>query len=148
MKLYHFTSPLHVDGCLKNGIIKGVIPIYKDGKYGLIPGFQWLTSNPEFHQEWANTEYTTLPYDRTEYRLTVVIPKAARDRLFRWLDICDKLPIDEAMNAYGDPENWFVFQGRIKPGWIRRVEQKEKETAEYKEAANGTVYHAPGGRAR
>lgn len=148
MKLYHFTSSLHVDGCLKNGIIKGVIPIYKGGKYGLIPGFQWLTSNPEFHQEWANTEYTTLPYDRTEYRLTVVIPKAARDRLFRWLDICDKLPIDEAMNAYGDPENWFVFQGRIKPGWIRRVEQKEKETAEYKDAAKGTVYHAPGGRAR
>ena len=135
MKLYHFTSPLHVDGCLKNGIIKGVIPIYKDGKYGLIPGYQWLTSNPKFHQEWANTEYTTLPYDRTAYRLTVVIPKAARDRLFRWFDICDKLPIDEAMNAYGDPENWFVFQGRIKPGWIRRVEQKEKETAEYKEAA-------------
>ena len=64
------------------------------------------------------------------------------------MDICDKLPIDEAMNAYGDPENWFVFQGRIKPGWIRRVEQKEKETAEYKEAAKGTVYHAPGGRVR
>jgi hypothetical protein len=125
LKLYHFASPLHVDGCLKNGIIKGVIPIYKDGKYGFIPGFQWLTSNPEFHQEGANTEYTTLPYDRTEYRLTVVIPKAARDRLFRWLDICDKLPIGEAMNAYGDPENWFVFQGRIKSGWIRRVERKE-----------------------
>ena len=124
MKLYHFTSPLHVDGCLKNGIIKGVIPIYKDGKYGLIPGFQWLTLNPDFQQEWANTKYSTLSYDRTEYRLTVVIPKTARDRLFKWLDICDSLPIDEAMNAYGDPENWYIFEGRIKPSWIRKVEKK------------------------
>jgi hypothetical protein len=127
MKLYHFTSPLHVKGCTKEGINKGSIPLYKDGRYGLLPGWQWLTSNPDFNQQWANTEFSTLPYDRTEYRLTVVIPKAARDRLFRWLDICDKLPINETMNAYGDPDNWYVFQGRIKPGWIRQVEQKEAQ---------------------
>ena len=124
MKLYHFTSSLHVEGCIKQGINRGLIPICKGGRLGLIPGFQWLTLNPDFQQEWANTKYSTLSYDRTEYRLTVVIPKTARDRLFKWLDICDSLPIDEAMNAYGDPENWYIFEGRIKPSWIRKVEKK------------------------
>ena len=125
MKLYHFTSPLHVSGCRKEGIIRGSIPIFKNGEYGVLPGWQWLTTNSDFNQQWANTEFSTLPYDRTAYRLTVVIPKTAKDRLVKWLDICDKIPIDPAMNAYGDPENWYVFIGRIKPRWIRQVDGKE-----------------------
>ena len=125
IKLYHFTSALHVEGCIKEGINKGSIPLYKNGKFGLLPGWQWLTESPDFKQVWANTEFTTLPYDRTAFRLTVIIPKTAQKQLFRWLDICNKFPIDRHLNAYGDPENWFVFQGRIKPGWIRQVEQKE-----------------------
>ncbi len=127
MKLYHFTSPIHVEGCIKEGINKGSIPLYKDGRYGLLPGWQWLTSNPDFNQQWANTEFSTLPYDRTAHRLTIVIPKTAKNRLHKWLDICGKLPIDQHLNAYGDPDNWYVFQGRIKPGWIRQVEQKEAQ---------------------
>lgn len=127
MKLYHFTSPIHVEGCKKEGINRGSIPLYKDGRHGLLPGWQWLTSNPDFGQEWANKEHSTLPYDRTAYRLTVVIPKTSKNRLHKWLDICGSLPIDKHLNAFGDPENWYVFQGRIKPGWIRQVEQKEAQ---------------------
>jgi len=124
VKLYHFTSNLHVEGCTKNGITLGAIPLYKNGKFYRLPDWQWLTTNPDFQQEWANTEYTMLSYDRTAFRLTVIIPKTARKQLFKWLDICDRFPIDEYLNAYGDPENWYVFNGRIKPGWIREVEKK------------------------
>jgi len=127
MKLYHFTSPLHVEGCRKEGICKGSIPLSIEGKIGLLPGWQWLTTNPDFNQGWANTEYTTLPYDRTAFRLTVVIPKTAQKKLFKWLDICNRLPIDSHFNAYGGPENWYVFRGRIKPSWIRQIVQKEAQ---------------------
>jgi len=126
MKLYHFTSPFHVEGCCKEGIRKGSIPIRHNGRIGLLPNWQWLTSNPDFKQEWANTEFSTLPYDRTAFRITVVIPKTAIQRLHKWLDVCDRLPIDPCMNEFGDPENWYVFRGRIKPGWIRQVEEKGK----------------------
>ena len=127
IKLYHFTSALHVEGCIKEGINKGSIPLYKNGKFGLLPGWQWLTESPDFKQVWANTEFTTLPYDRTAFRLTVIIPKTAQKQLFRWLDICNKFPIDRHLNAYGGPENWHVFRGRIKPSWIRQIVQKEAQ---------------------
>lgn len=127
MRLYHFTSPLHVEGCCKEGIAKGSIPLVVKGKIGLAQNWQWLTSNPEFHQEWANTEYSTLPYDRTAFRLTVNIPKAHSCRLFKWTELCKSLSIIEGFNDYGDPENWWVFAGRIRPGWIREVEAKEGE---------------------
>lgn len=124
MKLYHFTSPVHIKGCLKEGITKGSIPLIIQGKIALATGWQWLTSNPEFKQEWTNGEYSTLPYDRTAFRLTVNIPKTAKDKLFRWMDVCKKLPIIKEMNDFGDPENWWVFKGRIKPSWIKKVEGK------------------------
>ena len=127
MKLYHFTSANHVQGCLRDGITLGMIPVLQDGKIGVIPGWQWLTVNPSFQQVWANTEFTILPYDRTAFRLTVIIPKTAQKQLFRWLDICNKFPIDRHLNAYGDPENWYVFRGRIKAGWIRKVDLKNGE---------------------
>jgi len=34
------------------------------------------------------------------------------------------------MNAYGDPENWYLFYGRIRPSWIRAVDKKPEETAD------------------
>ena len=124
MKLYHFTSTHHVDKCLQEGIKLGSIPVVEDNSFKLISGYQWLTSNPDFKQEWANTEYSTLPYDRTAHRLTIIIPKTDRKNLYKWQDVCETFNIDEYMNAYGDPENWYVFEGRIKPSWIRSVENK------------------------
>jgi len=126
LKLYHFTSANHVQGCLRDGITLGMIPVLQDGKIGVIPDWQWLTANPSFQQEWANSEFSFLPYDRTECRLTVIIPKSACKNLFRWLDICDKLPAYPGLNDFGDLENWYVFRGRIKAGWIRKVDLKNK----------------------
>lgn len=125
MKLYHFTSPLHVDGCKKEGVYKGVIPLYQNGNLGVLSGWQWLTANPDFNQGWANTEFSILPYDRTAFRIEIVIPKTARKRLYKWLDICSRFPIDQHLNTYGDPKNWYVFDGRIKPGWIRQIRPKD-----------------------
>lgn len=34
------------------------------------------------------------------------------------------LPLVPDFNTYGDPENWWVFKGRIKPSWIKTVEKK------------------------
>lgn len=53
-------------------------PLYKDGRYGLLPGWQWLTSNPDFNQQWANSEFSTLPYDRTAHRLNRFISELQR----------------------------------------------------------------------
>jgi hypothetical protein len=132
VKLYHFTSPLHVESCKKNGLTRGVIPLLVNGKIAILPGYQWLTANPDFNQSWANTEYTTLPYDRTAFRLTVVIPKkTAQGQLFKWLDLCHKFPIDEYLNAYGDPENWHIFKGKIKPSWIRAIDKKPEDEDVY-----------------
>lgn len=127
MKLYHFTSKHHVDGCLKEGIKLGGVPVIIDGKYQIISGYQWLTSNPSFHQEWANREFTTLSYDRTEYRLTVIIPKTSLNKLIKWSEYYKYSQVPEELNYYGDPENWYLFQGRIKPGWIREIENKARE---------------------
>lgn len=123
MELYHFTSPVHLDGCLKEGITKGMIPLLENGQVTVISGWQWLTSNPKFNQSWA--EFSSLPYDRTAYRLTVNIPKSAMGNLSKWLDICKTMPFLPDLNTYGDPENWWVLKRRIKPGWIRGVEKKK-----------------------
>ncbi len=125
MKLFHFTSSQHAEGCRREGLTKGAIPMMVEGKYGLSHGWQWLTSNPDFKQEWANPDFSTLPYDRTGVRFTIVIPKTARSNLYRWLDVSKSPLIDPAMNAFGDPENWWVFKGRVKPAWIRKVVEKD-----------------------
>ena len=119
MKLYHFTSKHHVQGCLDKGLRLGVIPIQgPPDKLTFIKEMQWLTQNPEKAQSW--NENSTLPYDRTEYRLTVKIPKAHRRKLIPWRLIEDMSPI---LSSDGDPDNWYVFDGIIKPGWIRDVVQ-------------------------
>jgi hypothetical protein len=122
MKLYHFTSSEHVGGCLKEGITKGFLPLFIEGNISLLPNAQWLTSNSEFTQTWA--ENSTLPYDRTAFRLKINIPKTSLKQLYKWSDICDGLPLLPDFNTYGDYENWWIFKGRIKPSWIKSVEKK------------------------
>ena len=115
---YHFTSSRHVEGCLSEGIKLGSIPYKIDRAIGVLGGYQWLTVSPEFNQSW--TVNSTLPYDRTGYRLTVKIPKLRKKNLINWLDYCARKRNDLAkdLNAYGDPENWWLYKGQIKPQYI------------------------------
>lgn len=122
MKLYHFTSRHHVNGCLKKGLKYGLIPLSIDPPK-LIRGFQWLTKRKSFEQSWS--KYSSLPYDRTDYRITVKIPKAERNNLFDWLLFCKQTNIQSAndLNCYGDPENWMLFKGIVLPKWFRDIDK-------------------------
>jgi len=50
MTLYHFTAAHMLPKIKREGLTLGRIPWRKRGKTILIPGYQWLTSNPEFDQ--------------------------------------------------------------------------------------------------
>lgn len=121
LKLFHFTSRHHIQGCLKEGLTKGVIPLSVDPPI-LVKDFQWLTTNKTFDQSWCR--YGTLPYNRNDYRITVKIPKNKRNLLIRWMLLCkhEKFKLSAmALNSQGDPNNWYLFKGIVKPKWFRDV---------------------------
>jgi hypothetical protein len=125
MKLYHFTAAHLIDRIKKEGITLGGIPLSLPPHPRVEWGYQWLTSNPDFKQAWCDPEYKTLPYNRNDYRITVSIPKTSHDTLIRWIPLWERLqkyiPIIKHLNDYGDPENWYVFYGRIPMGWFREI---------------------------
>lgn len=118
MKLYHFTAA-HLWPAIKlQGLRRGVIPDY--GEHKLIPGYQWLTRNPDWSQAW-DVSYL-LPYRRNAVRITVKVPQAHAQDLRPWLGLAQLFPeTASVLNGYGDPENWFVFSGNIPRGWFREV---------------------------
>ncbi len=125
MQLYHFTSRYHIKGCLECGLTMGIIPVcYK--KKLIISGYQWLTVNKNFNQSWCR--FSSLPYDRTEYRIKLQIPKRIRkERLMKW----DKYALHfvseemkQILNSVGDYYNWYVFRGKISPKYIHSFKQK------------------------
>ena len=120
MRLYHFTAAHLLPAVRKEGLTLGSIPVFKDERpVNLIPGFQWLTTNPSFEQEWQSGG--RLPYRRNAYRITVKIPRAHDGSLVPWLAMCPHIPGGDILNALGDPENWMIFGGRIPPGWFREI---------------------------
>lgn len=125
--LYHFTSPGHVLGCRVGGITRGMLPV-RDRPPQLRRGFQWLTTNPEKSQSW--NEGSTLRYDRTAYRLTVVIPATRTINLLRWIEWGPRLSrIYDVLSEFGDPENWWLYHGSILPHWIVAVDDMRPEAA-------------------
>lgn len=129
MKLYHFAAAHMLDGIRAEGLTRGCIPRFgADGKpVALCMGWQWLTDNPAWEQSWNTREY--VPYSRTACRLEVCIPKTARQRLKRWLDVCAEFGpwTADILNVGYTPEEWFVFHGRIPPAWFRGVARNPNE---------------------
>ncbi len=127
--LWHFTSPLHVNGCLRDGIALGVTPIRVNGGIDFLHAHQWLSSDMSFMQEWCAR--SSLPYDRTAYRLTVKIPESERHKLLdytQWRALLRgrMMPdFDKCRSA----KSWFIFQGIIPKTWITNVDTKEIENA-------------------
>jgi hypothetical protein len=123
MILYHFTSRYHIESIKIEGITKGQIPMMTKGKIALIPGYQWLTENLNYDQEWCKNG--TLKYDRSEFRITLKIPRSHVGKVINWIDFCKQLPgYFDFLNTHGDPWNWRLFEGRIKPGWFMKIDRK------------------------
>lgn len=119
MKLYHFTAEWMLGGCMREGLTKGQMVI-SDRPPVFKPNMQWLTSNKNFEQSWC--KYSSLPYKRNDYRLTIKIPN--RDNLFNFLIQGHELTspeMYETLTQFGDPENWYVYKGIIKSQWIKKV---------------------------
>lgn len=131
---YHFTSPYHVIGCRREGLWLGAVP-YLDNRgisYDFHYNMQWLTTNPDWNQSWARGS-DRLPYHRNAFRLTVRIPRRHGFAVSRWLNCKDKMYGDgtrEILNAYGDPENWFLCEGLVRPAWIIAVDENPANTVQ------------------
>lgn len=126
MKLYHF-APVHMlQSILSNGLTLGRLPIVDDnGNMLLISPCQWLTKDGRWDkQSWATQQL--VDYDRTAYRLLISIPKSHRKSLVKAHDYLPQLPGENKrlITDWEGSENWFLYFGRIPPGWIRKVEQK------------------------
>ena len=120
------TLPLlsEMDACRHSPrrLTKGVIPTWhRHEGIKLVPGYQWLTTNPDFDQAWCRA--SRLPYKRNEVRLTVKIPDRALKNVQRWLQYCveNPDPYQDDLNCYGDPENWVLYRGNVNPIWIKRA---------------------------
>lgn len=140
MKYYHFTAKHLLGGILQHGIRFGKIPIFSDGrKEGeykfryFIKGYQWLTTNPDFDQAWAKQTY--LKYNRTDYRLQIVIKHRDKNNLIKWTEYLkkhgDRIP-QATVNALklpegSDPENWYLYKGVIRPSWIMETNSRAIE---------------------
>jgi len=120
MKLYHFTAQHLLNDCLRDGLALGCIPLSVEPPK-VIPGFQWLTKNGRFDQSWCR--HSTLPYRRNDFRIVVRIPKCQKRNLIHWLLYCEMKKIASAkdLNAFGDPENWYLFRGIVRPEWFKKV---------------------------
>lgn len=125
MILYHYTAAHLLHGCLAEGLTRGCVPLeLMDGGGRILPGWQWLTTSPAWHQAW-NVRHT-ITYDRAAFRLTIKVPTSARRYLYRWVRICKELaPASwRNLNSKGDPENWYLYRGRVRPSWVRRVDAR------------------------
>lgn len=120
MTVYHFTARHLLPSILKEGITLGCIPL---NMKEVRDGFQWVTINPEFRQSWNGQ--VNVKYDRCAVRLTVEIPSIWRHKVLNWLQVCKKMTeIHDVLNSFGDPENWRLYRGKIRPEWIKAVEIK------------------------
>jgi len=127
MKLYHFTPAHMLDGIMRDGLTLGAIPVMDLNGYikGVYDPCQWLTEDGDFNaQSWATQNI--VKYDRTAYRLKIAIPKARRDKLRRAWDfmVHQPDPMPRLVTDWEGSINWFIFFGRVPPGWIREVDKK------------------------
>jgi hypothetical protein len=125
MILYHFTADHFVPKIKARGLVKGRLPwnFDKHGNPQMLPGYQWLTTNPDYLQPWCLLG--NLPYSRNAVRITVEVPKTHEERVFNWLALCRARNPDcaEAINSTGgDVENWRVYGGPIPPFWFVAIE--------------------------
>ncbi len=127
MELYHFCSRLDIESIKKEGLTKGMCPVLNFDSPQLdniriIQKCQWLTQNPNFDQQTWDTQ-THLNYARTDYRLTIHIPKKHNRKLVTALSFVKTLPTSAQgfVTEYPGGEDWYIYLGKILPQWIKEV---------------------------
>ena len=123
MTLYHFTANRFLRSIKKSGIRYGKILKSDPPNVEFISGYQWLTKNKSFEQDWARGT-GRLPYKRNEIRLTIEIPKDHYSDIRPWSQVKFMVPkVADILSAYGDPENWILYEGVVWPKWIVSVDK-------------------------
>jgi hypothetical protein len=124
VNLYHFTAKRFLAGILRDGITLGKLLVRIEPFPVFRPGWQWLTTNPDFRQEWAEGT-GRLPYRRNEVRITVIVPAADfLSRCRTWSQVRFLVPdVADTLDAFGDPENWWVYEGSIPPDWLGPIDE-------------------------
>ena len=113
MKLYHYTSTLHIPLIRTTGYLRyGDIPLRKESKYGESGHAVWLTTKDYA----ASGEHGLISpvCDKTEIRFSLDIPRDD-PRLFRWSEYAKVnhiqkawyAAIDEAGGGFSD--TWWLF---------------------------------------
>lgn len=134
MKLWHYTAAHHLSGggghagpgILRNGILPTLHP-YIDLRGGLV----WLTDLDDWTQPWSTRPVPGTGCDRTEARVRVAVPRG-HVLLRHWPDVRDFVltaDLRDDLERFADPGRWWVFNGRIPPGWLREVENRPNEAA-------------------
>jgi hypothetical protein len=134
MRLYHFTARHHLVGASALGsrhagpgiLAVGIQPNPAGHPLIALPPLVWLTADGSFTQMWSTRPVPGLGCDRTEVRIEVAIPKAARDRLLAYERIRPYVRrdwLDDFENGF-DLTPWFGFLDRIPVGWLRGVESR------------------------
>ena len=122
MTLYHYTTASHLEEIKVRGLTRGVIPITMTQYHH---DYQWLTSNKDWFPPWAAG--LAGKYARTQYRIEVQIPKKAKRNLLSWSEHGTRLvPLVmwDMLNSHDNPNDWYVFDGRIPASWFGKIEQR------------------------
>lgn len=126
MKLYHFTASHLIEKIKVEGLTLGAIPL-SIGPAKVEYGYQWLTANPEFQQAWCDPAFSSFPYNRNDYRIKLNIPKTSMINLIPWIlvwkELKEYIPLVKHLNDFGDPENWFVYHGKIPVKWFIEIRE-------------------------
>lgn len=138
MPFYHFTAAHLLKPILEQGLTRGCTPVFTRTPAphispisGFIRHTQWLTTNKDFRQDWCFPEFSSLPYDRNAFRLTIVIPNTHRDQLFTWDDFYRTQVLPKGLRKFPgfdnrqhcNPDLWRIFVGAIHPLWIKNFQQ-------------------------
>ena len=131
MRLYHFAPAHMVDGIIAGGLTKGATPGLNSygGLVGFITDTQWLTKESDFNkQAWATQKL--IDYDRTAYRLSVVIPITHYNNLYdmdKFLKYIIQDGTKTMIRETPGNKDWYVYLGKIPADWIKEsIEKKDK----------------------
>lgn len=128
MELYHFTASRLLPKIRKQGLTIGGIACFN--KKAIFVGilqetFIWLTSNPKFEQPWENPnpqERRLIKYSRTDWRITINVPKQLNQNLIKWTDFKTNEIINETtyslLSETGGIEDWWLYRGTIPKHWF------------------------------
>ena len=117
--LYHFCAAKDVKAIRESGLTLGMTPIWTGLRLELFHRTQWLTKERDPDKQSWNT-HNLVSYSRTAYRLTIDIPGSHKKKLIPAWEFIGRLPPENAglVRDWPGSDMWYVFQGKIPPGWI------------------------------